>query len=61
MTIRKITTFPAEVLRKKAQPVKKFDNGLQTLVDDMVENHAGSTGCGFGRAAGWHLGTGCRD
>jgi peptide deformylase len=47
MTIRKITTFPAEVLRKKAQPVKKFDNGLQTLVDDMVETMREAPGVGL--------------
>lgn len=47
MTIRDIKTFPSEVLRKKAVPVTEFDNGLQTLVEDMVETMRVAPGVGL--------------
>lgn len=47
MTIRKITTFPADVLRQKAQPVTKFDRDLQKLVDDMIETMRDAPGVGL--------------
>ena len=47
MTIRDIKTFPSEVLRKKAIPVTEFDNGLQTLVEDMVETMRVAPGVGL--------------
>lgn len=47
MTIREMTTFPADVLRKKAQPVTEFDRKLQNLVDDMVETMREAPGVGL--------------
>lgn len=47
MTIRKITTFPNEVLRKKAEPVTAFDKNLKKLVDDMVETMREAPGVGL--------------
>ena len=47
MTIRNIKTFPNEVLRKKAEPVDKFDKDLKTLVDDMVETMREAPGVGL--------------
>ena len=37
MTLRKIVTLPAPVLRRKARAITKFDKNLSTLIDDMVE------------------------
>ena len=47
MTIRKITTFPDEVLRKKAETVTAFDKELKKLVDDMVETMREAPGVGL--------------
>lgn len=47
MTIREITHFPEEVLRKKAQPIVTFDDSLQTLIDDMVETMRLAPGVGL--------------
>jgi peptide deformylase len=47
MTIRDIKTFPSEVLRKKAEPISKFDKDLQKLVDDMVETMREAPGVGL--------------
>lgn len=47
MTIREITHFPEEVLRKKAQPVETFDESLQTLIDDMIETMRVAPGVGL--------------
>ena len=47
MTMRKIVTNPADVLRHKAAEVKKFDNDLQLLVDDMVETMRDAPGVGL--------------
>ncbi|PIZ25834.1 MAG: peptide deformylase, partial [Chloroflexi bacterium CG_4_10_14_0_8_um_filter_57_5] len=37
MPIREIVTLPHPSLRRKARPVTKFDNSLQTLIDDMIK------------------------
>ena len=47
MTIREITHFPEEVLRKKAETVETFDDDLQTLVDDMIETMRVAPGVGL--------------
>jgi peptide deformylase len=47
MTIRPIVTLPDPVLRRKARPVTRFDNDLQTLVDDMIETMRAAPGVGL--------------
>lgn len=47
MTIRKITTFPEEVLRQKAEPVEIFDEDLAKLIDDMVDTMREAPGVGL--------------
>ena len=47
MTLRKIITLPDPVLRRKARPVTRFDDSLQTLVDDMVETMRLAPGVGL--------------
>ncbi len=47
MAIREIVTVPDPVLRRKAQKVTKFDDKLQTLVDDMVETMREAPGVGL--------------
>jgi peptide deformylase len=47
MTLRQIVYLPDLVLRKKAQPVKKFDPALQTLIDDMIETMRQAPGVGL--------------
>jgi peptide deformylase len=47
MSLREIKTFPAEVLRNKAHPVKHFDENIQTLADDMVETLRAAPGVGL--------------
>jgi peptide deformylase len=47
MTIRTIVTVPEAILRRKAQPVTKFDEKLQTLIDDMVETMRAAPGVGL--------------
>jgi len=47
MTIRTIVTVPDAILRRKAQAVTKFDEKLQTLVDDMVETMRAAPGVGL--------------
>ena len=47
MTIREITHFPEEVLRKSAQPVDTFDEDLQTLIADMIETMREAPGVGL--------------
>ena len=49
MTVREIVFVPEPVLRKKAKTVTKFDEKLQTLIDDMVETMRQAPG--FGLAA----------
>ena len=47
MTLRKIVTTPDPVLKRKARAVSKFDKGLQTLLDDMVETMRDAPGVGL--------------
>lgn len=47
MTELKIVTLPDEVLRAKARPVTKFDDALQTLIDDMIETMRAANGVGL--------------
>ena len=47
MALRKIVSVPDPVLRKKAKPVTKFDKGLQTLIDDMIETMRAAPGVGL--------------
>jgi peptide deformylase len=47
MAIREIVFVPDPVLRKKAKAVTKFDEKLQTLIDDMVETMREAPGVGL--------------
>ena len=47
MTVREIVFVPDPVLRKQAKTVTKFDEKLQTLVDDMVETMRAAPGVGL--------------
>jgi peptide deformylase len=47
MAIRKITTFPEEVLRRDAEPVEVFDDDLAKLIDDMVDAMREAPGVGL--------------
>ena len=47
MPIREIVTLPHPSLRRKARPVTKFDNSLQTLIDDMIETMRAAPGIGL--------------
>jgi peptide deformylase len=47
MALRKIVTLPEPVLRRKARAVNKFDKGLQTVIDDMVETMREAPGVGL--------------
>ncbi|MCB8980847.1 MAG: peptide deformylase [Ardenticatenaceae bacterium] len=47
MSELKIVTLPDEVLRIKARPVTKFDDALQTLIDDMIETMRVANGVGL--------------
>ncbi len=47
MSIREIITVPHPTLRRKARPVTRFDESLQTLIDDMVETMRDAPGVGL--------------
>lgn len=47
MTILDIVKLPADILRKKTKPVTKFDDDLQTLIDDMIATLEVSNGVGL--------------
>lgn len=47
MTIRKIVFLPTPVLRQVGKPVEKFDDALQTLIDDMFETMYAAKGVGL--------------
>ena len=47
MTVREIVCVPDQVLRKKAKTVTRFDEKLQTLIDDMVETMRVAPGVGL--------------
>ena len=46
MALRTIVTLPDEVLKRKAHAVTKFDEKLQTLIDDMIETMRAAPGVG---------------
>jgi len=47
MAVRQILPASNPLLRQKAQKVKRFDNSLQKLVDDMVETMHAANGLGL--------------
>jgi len=47
MSLREIVTLPDPVLRRKARPVDRFDESLQTLIDDMIETMRAAPGVGL--------------
>ena len=47
MALRTIVTLPEAVLRRKARAVTKFDKGLQTVIDDMIETMREAPGVGL--------------
>jgi peptide deformylase len=47
MALRTILEFPDPRLRTRAQPVKRFDQELSTLIDDMLETMYAAPGIGL--------------
>lgn len=47
MTIRKIRTYPDDILRKKALPVENFTGETNTLIDEMIETMYKASGIGL--------------
>jgi len=47
MSVREIKKYPEEVLRKKTEPVTRFDSELQKLIDDMIETMYAAPGVGL--------------
>ncbi len=47
MALRTIVTLPDPVLRRKARPITKFTDDLQTLIDDMIETMRNAPGVGL--------------
>jgi peptide deformylase len=47
MAIRKVTTYPADVLRRKAKTVTEIDGNIQRLIDDMAETMYNAPGVGL--------------
>jgi peptide deformylase len=47
MSILPICIYPDPVLRQKAERVKNIDNGIQRLVDDMIETMYSAPGIGL--------------
>ncbi|MGI6126825.1 MAG: peptide deformylase [Planifilum sp.] len=47
MAIRKIVQYPDPILREKAKPVKKFNERLHKLLDDMAETMYDARGVGL--------------
>ena len=47
MSIRPVVYVPNEILRRKAHIVTKFDEKLQTLIDDMIETLRAEPGVGL--------------
>jgi len=46
-----IVIYPDPVLREKAEPIEKVDEGILKLIDDMVDTMYGAPGTGIGLAA----------
>lgn len=47
MSILPISIYPDPVLRRKAEPVKIIENGIQRLIDDMIETMYNAPGIGL--------------
>ena len=47
MSLLPICIYPDPVLRQKAERVKNIDNGIQRLIDDMVETMYHAPGIGL--------------
>lgn len=47
MTIRKIVTYPAEILERECKEVKKFDQKLGKILDDMYDTMIEFDGVGL--------------
>ena len=47
MAVLEIKKYPDEVLKKKALPVERVDNALQSLIDDMIETMYAAPGVGL--------------
>ena len=47
MALRRIVTDEDEIMRKVSRPVKKIDDRLQTLIDDMLETMKANNGIGL--------------
>ncbi len=47
MTILELVTLPDPGLREKTRPVTKFDDELQTLIDNMIETMREANGVGL--------------
>jgi len=47
MAVLEIVKYPAEVLRRKTEPVTGFDERLQRLIDDMIETMYAAPGVGL--------------
>ena len=47
MSVLNVAIYPAAVLRKKTRPVKRFDDYLERVVDDMFETMAERGGIGL--------------
>ncbi len=47
MSLLQICKYPDPVLRQKAEQVKNIDDGLQCLIDDMVETMYHAPGIGL--------------
>src|SRR5512136_572623 len=47
MPLRQIVTLPDPILRRKARLVTRFDEELQTLVEDMIETMRAAPGVGL--------------
>lgn len=47
MAVLEVVTLPNDVLRQKTQPVTRFDDALQTLIDDMIETMREAPGVGL--------------
>jgi len=47
MAVRKIRTYPDDVLKQKTEPVREFDSELQKLIDDMIETMYAAPGVGL--------------
>lgn len=47
MAVLEIKKYPDEVLKRKALPVERIDDSLQSLIDDMIETMYAAPGVGL--------------